>query len=133
MAGINKGESRTAQKVQLLTKLCERFDVSLGAVALQFPLAHPKVWRPRLHHFISAHSCSKPLHHFISSPDSIADGSAVGCQVACVIPGGADADQVAQNQEYVDTIVPKGVWRALKEADLVRSDAPMPGDAEGRL
>ena len=54
-------------------------------------------------------------------------------QVACVIPGGADADQVAQNQEYVDTIVPKGVWRALKEQDLVRSDAPMPGDAEGRL
>ena len=54
-------------------------------------------------------------------------------QVACVIPGGADADQVAQNQEYVDTMVPKGVWRALKEEDLVRSDAPMPGDAEGRL
>ena len=64
-----------------------------------------------------------------------ADGlsAALVMQVACVIPGGADADQVAQNQEYVDTMVPKGVWRALKEADLVRSDAPMPGDAEGRL
>ena len=58
--GINQGESRTAQKVQSLTKLCERFNVSLGAVALQFPLAHPKVWRP--------------LHHFISSPDNIAEG-----------------------------------------------------------
>ena len=60
LAGINKGESRTAQKVQSLTKLCERFNVSLGAVALQFPLAHPKV--------------CYPLHHFISSPDDIAEG-----------------------------------------------------------
>lgn len=93
---IAAGRSQTAQKVKRLTKLCEEtFNVPLGAVALQFPLAHPRV--------------------------------------ACVIPGGADAAQVKQNQEFVDTAIPKDLWRRLKEEALIRADAPTPGDTDASL
>ena len=53
--------------------------------------------------------------------------------VACVIPGGAYASQVQQNQQFVDTVVPKDLWRCLKEQNIIRSDAPIPNDTDASM
>jgi D-threo-aldose 1-dehydrogenase len=63
--------------------------VTLPAVALQFPLAHPAV-----------------------------AGVAVGCR---------DAAQVRRNAELATVDIPEQVWSDLRDAGLLREDAPTPG------
>lgn len=46
-------------------------------------------------------------------------------QVAAVIPGLADAAQVAQAIAWADQIIPEGFWPALVAEGLVRADAPL--------
>jgi D-threo-aldose 1-dehydrogenase len=53
--------------------------------------------------------------------------------VATVIPGSANATEVAQNKAYVDMKIPGGLWRSLKEAGVLRADAPTPADPDGKL
>ena len=86
------GESETLEQIRAL---CKKFAVPVGAAALQFPLAHPRV--------------------------------------ATVIPGAASAAEVAQNKAYVDMKIPGGLWRGLKEAGVLRADAPTPADPGGKL
>jgi D-threo-aldose 1-dehydrogenase len=47
--------------------------------------------------------------------------------VASVIPGLDDVRQVAETKALISTRIPDGFWKALVEANLVRSDAPLPG------
>ena len=53
--------------------------------------------------------------------------------MSCIIPGGANQAETEENQSLVDATVPGGLWRSLKEADLLRADAPTPGNADGKL
>jgi D-threo-aldose 1-dehydrogenase len=50
-------------------------------------------------------------------------------RVCSIIPGSASAAEAAQNKELLDVAIPKGLWRALKEAGAVRGDAPTPADS----
>ena len=52
--------------------------------------------------------------------------------VCSVIPGAQSAEEAAQNRELVDTAVPAAVWREMREAGLIRADAPTP-DASASL
>jgi D-threo-aldose 1-dehydrogenase len=54
-------------------------------------------------------------------------------RVSCIIPGGANAEESQQNKELVDSKLPGDLWRGLKEAGLLRSDAPTPGNTDGKL
>ncbi|HEU4947385.1 MAG TPA: aldo/keto reductase [Kribbella sp.] len=75
-------------KVERIADVCESHGVTLPAVALQFPLAHPAV-----------------------------AGVAVGCRTAA---------QVHANAGLARTAVPPAVWSDLRDAGLLRSDAPTP-------
>lgn len=46
--------------------------------------------------------------------------------VACVIPGAATAEQVAENAALIATDLPAALWAELKEHDLLPADAPTP-------
>ena len=39
--------------------------------------------------------------------------------MSCIIPGGANHAETEENQSLVDATVPGGLWRSLKEADLL--------------
>lgn len=54
-------------------------------------------------------------------------------RVSSIIPGSASAAEAAENKALLDTPIPKGLWRALKEGGLLRGDAPVPGDSSGNL
>jgi D-threo-aldose 1-dehydrogenase len=54
-------------------------------------------------------------------------------RVSCIIPGSANARESQQNKELLDSKVPGDLWRSLKEAGLLRSDAPTPGNSDGKL
>jgi D-threo-aldose 1-dehydrogenase len=71
-----------------IADICTGHGVTLPAVALQFPLAHPAV-----------------------------AGCAVGCR---------DAAQVRRNAELATVDIPAQVWSALRDAGLLRKDAPTP-------
>lgn len=75
-------------KVERMADVCESHGVTLPAVALEFPLAHPVV-----------------------------AGVAVGCRTA---------DEVRANAALARTTVPAGVWSDLRDAGLLRADAPTP-------
>jgi len=53
--------------------------------------------------------------------------------VACIIPGGLNKEQTSENKALVDTKVPGDLWRGLKEAGLLRGDAPTDGNHDGKL
>jgi D-threo-aldose 1-dehydrogenase len=53
--------------------------------------------------------------------------------VACIIPGGANRAESAENTALVDFAIPRGLWRHLKEAGMVRGDAPTPGNADANM
>jgi D-threo-aldose 1-dehydrogenase len=72
-----------------IADICAEHGVTLPAVALQFPLAHPAV-----------------------------AGVAVGCR---------DAAQVRRNAELATVDIPEQVWSDLRDAGLLREDAPTPG------
>jgi len=42
-----------------------------------------------------------------------------------VIPGGQSEAEMRSNLAVVDAVVPDSLWRALKDADLIRRDAPV--------
>jgi D-threo-aldose 1-dehydrogenase len=71
-----------------IADICTEHGVTLPAVALQFPLAHPAV-----------------------------AGVAVGCR---------DAAQVRRNAELATVDIPAQAWSALRDAGLLRKDAPTP-------
>jgi D-threo-aldose 1-dehydrogenase len=47
-------------------------------------------------------------------------------QVVSVIPGGANAKEVALNAKTMAAKLPKGLWNELKAEGLLRKDAPVP-------
>ncbi|MGA9658202.1 MAG: aldo/keto reductase [Asticcacaulis sp.] len=49
--------------------------------------------------------------------------------VACVIPGMANAAQVAANLDLLATPIPAQLWYDLKSEDLLSADAPVPAQA----
>lgn len=46
--------------------------------------------------------------------------------VACVLPGLASVAQVERTIELYRTVIPEGFWRDLRQAGLLREDAPVP-------
>lgn len=52
-------------------------------------------------------------------------------QVVSVIPGANSPGQVQQNLEHMAHSIPDDLWAELKHDGLLRSDAPIPGDAIG--
>ena len=46
--------------------------------------------------------------------------------VVSVIPGGQSADEARANGALLDTDIPAALWRELKQAGLMRADAPTP-------
>ena len=49
--------------------------------------------------------------------------------VAAVIPGASRPGRIAEDRAALDEIVPAGFWRDLREAGLVSSAAPLPGES----
>jgi D-threo-aldose 1-dehydrogenase len=47
-------------------------------------------------------------------------------QVASVIPGLGSPRQIERTVELLRTAIPDGLWRDLKNEDLLRADAPVP-------
>ena len=45
-----------------------------------------------------------------------------------VIPGAANAAEVAVNVDVFETVVPAALWADLKGEGLIRPDAPVPGE-----
>ena len=54
-------------------------------------------------------------------------------RVSCIIPGGANQAESQMNKDLVDSKIPGDLWRGLKEAGCLRSNAPTPGNADGKL
>ncbi|WP_299817833.1 aldo/keto reductase [uncultured Jannaschia sp.] len=48
--------------------------------------------------------------------------------VKSIIPGAANAAEVAANVEVFETVVPDALWADLKGEGLIRPDAPIPGE-----
>lgn len=51
-------------------------------------------------------------------------------QVICVIPGMNSPAEVARAKEYLHVLIPAAFWHELRERNLIRPDAPVPGKAE---
>ena len=43
-----------------------------------------------------------------------------------IIPGAMAAEEVRQNVALLEETIPPALWADLKEADLLRNDAPVP-------
>ena len=46
--------------------------------------------------------------------------------VVSVIPGGVNPQEVRANVGYFEEVIPAAFWRALRDARLINSDAPLP-------
>ena len=47
-------------------------------------------------------------------------------QVAAVIPGCSSVEEVRRAREWMDFAIPTDLWPALREANLLHSQAPVP-------
>jgi D-threo-aldose 1-dehydrogenase len=50
--------------------------------------------------------------------------------VAAVIPGLERASQVSDTRRWFEKGIPRAFWDALRDEQLVRADAPLPGEAD---
>ena len=85
------------------------------------------------------HGCDALKHACLFGPIKCvkllldAKGTPDASHVSCVIPGGANGSEVSQNKEYVDMKIPDDLWRQMREAGVIRAEAPTPDSADGKL